>query len=147
SHAGAVSRTLARFVPLAVIGLAARTGTLSSLWQCRLAVAFGEMLSIGAVTEWLGVEERFYPELRLVDHEQAAFDARLLRAAALSQRRRQDRARRGAVRRLVVQRRDGIFVLASGVFGLALQPVVPCGGTGVQPQGTCDAFGRLQRSA
>jgi hypothetical protein len=57
-----------------------------SFWQRTLAIAFGKVLAVGAMAEGLGVEERLDPEVRIVGHEQAALDARLLEAAELRQR-------------------------------------------------------------
>src|SRR5258706_1348172 len=105
------------------------------LWQCCLAVAFGEMLAVGFVAKWLCRQEFFDPEARKVGHEKPPLETRFLRAAELSQGRSQNRARRGAVRDFAAQRCNGAFVLARSIFGFALYPVIPGWRMRIQPHG------------
>src|SRR5260221_9762880 len=112
--------------------------------QPGLAVAFGEMLAIGAMAERLGVEERLDAKVGIVGREQATLDAGLFDTPELRQRGCENRARRRAVGCFTSQRRDGIFILTAGVLRLALAPIVPGRGMRIEPQGSCGAFDGLQ---
>ena len=127
-----------RGAPTAVVRRGTKNGDLSSLRQRALAIAFGEMLAVGPMAEWLGVEERFYLEFRIVGHEQAALEARLLDASELRQRCGQDRARRGAVGRLVTQSRRQHS--RTGVTHIPLRPLA----NNTKPGDAGSAVGRAQ---